>query len=471
MSISFTKKVNTEFLKAINDFNMLRRGEEHVSSLLIGYSGGADSSALLRLLKNYSDSRELNIKIYAVHVNHMIRGTEANSDCSFCEETARSLGVEFISKNIDVPNISVENGIGLEEAARNARYEIFSQISSEYSIPIIATAHNSSDNLETVLFNLTRGTGINGLCGIPPVRGNIIRPLIYCSKSDIMGFCEENRIPFVTDSTNSDSTYSRNYIRNVIVPHMRRLNTDAEDAVSRMCSALRKDKTLLDGIALNYSLPEKAETLADIDIAILGRVLQNAYKNAGGVEPLDYKRITEIAGLITSTADTKVSLHGKIDFVIKNGVAFFEKHKIYTSIRYKYALKPGVNPIPEDESVIFLTEGTEPSDDEKNIIKSLKNIYKLSIHNIFYFDRIKNEIFARSREDGDKIRHRNMTKSIKKLLQSSSLSIEERRTVPFIADEDGIIAVPRIAISDRATVKVYNQALNLWYFKGKKDIK
>ena len=471
MSISFTKKVNTEFLKAINDFRMLERDGRSVKSVLIGYSGGADSSALLMLLRDYSDANQLGLKIFAVHVNHMIRGEEADSDSAFCERIAKAAGVEFISKKINVPEIAQETGVGLEEAARNVRYDLFSRLADELDIDVIATAHNSSDNLETVLFNLTRGTGINGLCGIPPIRKNIIRPLIYCSKSDILGYCEENGIEYVTDSTNSDTAYTRNYIRNVIVPEIRHLNEDVESAVIRMCSLLRKDKALLEDMAAANALPQNVEVLKETDDALLGRILQNSYKSAGGREPLDYERTIEIENLIKVGAETKVSLHGKIDFIIEKGKAFFEKHKTAQTVQFRYKLKPGINDITEDDSVIFLSENSEPNDDEKNIIKLLKNVYKLSIHNILYFDKITNEVFARSRAEGDKIKAGKMTKSIKKLLQSSEIPKDERQTLPFICDNEGIILIPRICRADRVSDKLNKQALNIWYFKGKKDIK
>ena len=241
--------------------------------------------------------------------------------------------------------------------------------------------------------------------------------------------------------------------------------------MSRMCSLLRKDKALLEDMAAANALPQNVEVLKETDDALLGRILQNSYKSAGGREPLDYERTIEIENLIKVGAETKVSLHGKIDFIIEKGKAFFEKHRTAQTVQYRYKLKPGINDITEDDSVIFLSENSEPNDDEKNIIKSLKNVYKLSIHNILYFDKITNEVFARSRVEGDKIKAGKMTKSIKKLLQSSEIPKDERQTLPFICDNEGIILIPRICRADRVSDKLNKQALNIWYFKGKKDIK
>ena len=164
--------------------------------ILVGFSGGADSSALLLMLKAYSE--QSGAKIYAAHVNHGIRGKEADRDETFCKEFAKSLDIEFFSIKLNVPAIAKKSGESIESAARRVRYEFFNKIMLESSIPILATAHNADDNLETVIFNLTRGAGLSGLCGIPDSRptenGIVIRPILTMEKRDIVAFCEKHRV-------------------------------------------------------------------------------------------------------------------------------------------------------------------------------------------------------------------------------------------------------------------------------------
>ena len=169
MPTDFERKVAS----TIADFNMLANCER----LVIGLSGGADSVSLLHFIDSFVKKNKLNIQIIPVHVNHGLRGKEAERDEKFAENFCKQLGLNLAIKHIDAKKIALENKISIEEAGRMMRYKIF----DEYAVNSnskIAVAHTLSDSCETLIFNLTRGTGIRGLCGIPPVRGKIIRPLI-----------------------------------------------------------------------------------------------------------------------------------------------------------------------------------------------------------------------------------------------------------------------------------------------------
>ena len=182
------------------------------SSILVGFSGGADSSALLDMLCSYA--QKSGAKIYAAHINHGIRGAEALRDEEFCRKRAQSYNIPLFVLSADVPSLAKSSGQSIELCARNIRYDFFAKIMSENSIPLLATAHNANDNLETVLFNLTRGSGLRGLCGIPDKRecrgGMLIRPILHMSREDILKYCRENGLDYVTDSTNTDTDYTRN---------------------------------------------------------------------------------------------------------------------------------------------------------------------------------------------------------------------------------------------------------------------
>ena len=166
---------------------------------------------LLEILSKLKD--EYGIILKAVHLNHNIRGQEALRDQRVVEEFCQKLGIECLSYSVDIPALAKEMGIGEEECGRIKRYECFNDAGCD----AVATAHTLSDSIETMMFNLIRGTGLKGLCGIPAKRDNIIRPLIECTRSEIESYCKDNKIDYVTDSTNLTDDYTRNYIRHNIV--------------------------------------------------------------------------------------------------------------------------------------------------------------------------------------------------------------------------------------------------------------
>ena len=198
------ESVSVAIERAISEHNMLEKIKQGV---LVGLSGGADSVMLLIYLVELK-KRIGDFPILAVHINHMIRGEEADRDELFSKKLSKKLGVQFISFKINVPEIAREESISLEEAARNARYLEFQKIiNSRNDISYIALAHNATDNMETVLFNVLRGSGSRGAAGIPPVRENIVRPLILVSKKDIVWMLDDAGIEYMTDSTNLLNDY------------------------------------------------------------------------------------------------------------------------------------------------------------------------------------------------------------------------------------------------------------------------
>lgn len=196
-----------KFQQALSDFDMLAGRR----SVLVGFSGGADSALLLTLL---SERREL--RVCAAHLNHGIRGEEAERDEEFCRRFCLGINIPFFSARIDIPRLAAERKAGIEETARRERYAFFRRICEEEGLDCIATAHNATDNAETVLLRLIRGSGTDGLCGIPPVRDNIIRPLLLCTKEEILSECGRRGIRYVHDSSNDNTEYRRNFIRHRI---------------------------------------------------------------------------------------------------------------------------------------------------------------------------------------------------------------------------------------------------------------
>ncbi|MDE7293582.1 MAG: tRNA lysidine(34) synthetase TilS, partial [Oscillospiraceae bacterium] len=192
---------------ALHGHNMLK-GHGHVVAAL---SGGADSVCLLLVLKKLRE--RLNFALSAVHINHNLRGEESDRDRDFCLRLCEREGIPIRVYSVNAAEYAEKKGYSTEEAARILRYDCFEKESERLSGALIATAHNMGDNTETVLFNLTRGTGVRGLGGIPYKRDNIIRPLLDVSREEIEKYLEAHGQDFVTDSTNLTDDYTRNRIR------------------------------------------------------------------------------------------------------------------------------------------------------------------------------------------------------------------------------------------------------------------
>ncbi|MFI3236512.1 MAG: tRNA lysidine(34) synthetase TilS [Lachnospiraceae bacterium] len=183
--------------------------------IIIALSGGADSIALLEIL--YRLQKEYELELVAVHVHHGIR-EEAYKDVALCEQACSKRDIPLYVEYRDIPSISMEQGISWEEAGRNERYQIFDMYMERLGFENIAIAHHMNDRAETMLFQLFRGSGLKGLTGIPSTRGPIIRPLIGVSRTEIENFLENEQIPYITDATNLEAKYTRNRIRNEMIP-------------------------------------------------------------------------------------------------------------------------------------------------------------------------------------------------------------------------------------------------------------
>lgn len=424
--------------RAIDDFSMLE-----TSSVLVGFSGGADSCALLDVLNNLCKTKS--IKLYALHVNHMIRGEEADRDELFCKSfcAERNIPLTIIKK--DIPLLAKQQKKGVEECARDFRYACFKEFCIKEGVERIATAHNANDNTETVIFNLARGSGLKGLCGIPPVRDNIIRPLIYCHKEEIVEYCRQKGIEYMKDSTNDCLDYTRNYIRSNIVPQLGNINKEAIGAISRSSVLLRKDLLALEEVAHSF-LDASDEVLKKQPDGIISRVLMHRYKNFG-YDPsvLEEKHISSLVELFKNgnTAD-RISLPQKSEAVKeREGIRFCRRQEKPRRVEENFKLHYGVNEISSlgcRVDILTLDEWKK----SKEFIEKNQNVYNLSINAEIFFDTIDrvSSMYCRARMDGDGYRFGGMTRSVKKLLWQKGVSAEDRINYPVICDEEGILFLP-----------------------------
>ena len=234
--------MTNKVIKTVKEHSMVSKGD----TVGVGLSGGADSVTLLHILVNNKEKLGIS-KIKGIHIHHGIRGDEADRDLNFSKNFCEKLGVEFVYYYADVPAEAKKTGESIEECARRIRYDLF----SKSGCTKIATAHNLNDNMETVIFNMTRGTSVSGLCGIPYVRDIYIRPLLDCTRNEIEEYLKENALEFVTDSTNLSDDYTRNKIRHLVIPELKSINTNVEDAFSRFSESVRDDVEFLENLALD----------------------------------------------------------------------------------------------------------------------------------------------------------------------------------------------------------------------------
>ena len=200
----------------INKYNLLQEGDK----VVLGLSGGPDSVCLLHMLYRIKD--KFNLKLGAIHINHMLRGEEADKDENYIIDLCEQMGIKHYVKRINIEYIAKETNVSLETAGRNERYKAFEEIKIKDKYNKIAVAHNANDQAETILMRIMRGTGLEGLTGIKPQReGGIIRPILCLNRQEIEDYCEYNGLNPRIDASNYDRHYSRNRVRLDILPYMR----------------------------------------------------------------------------------------------------------------------------------------------------------------------------------------------------------------------------------------------------------
>ena len=413
--------------------------------VLVGFSGGADSVLLLCFLHEYKRRSNKNFPILAVHVNHGIRGEEATRDEMFSLGFAAELGIEFHSVHADVPMLSKKMGLGIEETARNVRYSQFANlIQSRSDVSTIAVAHNATDNAESVIMNILRGSGLSGASGIKPVRENIIRPLIKIAKRDIVSLLENNEISYVTDSTNASVDYTRNYVRNEIFPLFERLTENPEASFSKLTDNLRGDLDYLNKCANEFICKNghrsiKASLLRSLHPSIFARVITTLSYEFCDEFP-EEKHINAIYSLLGSD-NFRYSLPGKCDFVCQRGICTFlnktNENKLHGQI---FSLTRGENKIYGTNLTVYIGEVEESS----------LNVYNFSIQAQLSSDIIDDGLFLRFKTDGDSYKYHGMTHKLKKVFNDRNIPANERELIPVVCDSNGILVVPGMSVRDGA---------------------
>lgn len=440
--------------------------------ILLALSGGADSRVLLHLLHEYS--KKHGAPLFAIHVNHMIRGDEAKRDSDFCRDLCNDYKVPLFVYEVDVPRLAKENKLGLEDQARKVRYSLFERVMQENNIPILATAHNATDNAETVLFNMSRGSGLAGICGIPHCRmlgnGVLVRPIIKIPKSEIVEFCRANSLEFVTDSTNTDTLYSRNRIRQNVIPELEKVNSSVLENISGLCERASKDNEFLTELAEKFlrehvisdndgsgsakiplvEFSKLKEPVATRVLMILGEQYTLSATNISDIMALAKKAVPHSE--IHLPENRCVSVESSL-------LVFSDRTTIEKSPDYRIELTRGTSQAPDRRFCVILEDEENIFDSEK--LNMFKNIYKKSTTITLDFDTIIGSVYCRPKQNGDTILCNGMHKKVKKLMCENKIPLAMREYLPIICDDNGILAIPLVAIRDGVRSKQKNNGLTI----------
>lgn len=409
-----TEIVKSKFQSALCEF-------EINGGVLIALSGGADSVCLLDLFAKAQASSAFPYKVAAAHLNHNLRGEESDRDELFCRRLCEEYSIELFVGSEDVNSLAKKIGKGVEEAARSARYRFLNETASNNGLSYIATAHNQGDLCETVILNLARGAGLDGMCSIPKRRNNIIRPILKVSKSEILSYVDENSLSYVTDSTNLSCDYSRNRIRHNVLPELEKLYEGYASNIERSVELLRRDAEYLtemagkafDEVVENGALlTKKAQNLHP---SILSRIVKMLY-NHYGFSDITEAHITSVCGAIKSNnKNFTLSLH-KCFAVCERGQMRFAK-ELCSSPTFCIPIKIGESvTLP---SGITLTLSREKADGAYPIKASA----------------LGGALTVCSRTNGDTVTVFGKTHKIKRMIADKKLSASEKADLFFLKND------------------------------------
>ena len=428
------RTLEQQAMDTVERCGMLAPGER----VIVALSGGADSMALLFFLNALRAPMVLTVE--AAHVNHQLRGADADADEQFVRETCAALEIPLHVRRVDVSAYAAAQGIGLEAAGREVRYDFFDSLGPDCKV---ATAHTLSDSVETVLGHLARGSGLRGLCGIPPVRGNVIRPLIDCTREQVEDYCRRLSIRYCSDQTNFSRTYTRNRIRLDLIPAFRQLNPAFEEAVHRFVSDARADEEYLTRLADRAMQGAErgngydVRALAQLEPPVRRRALYRILYRHGGVMP-EHKHLETADRLLQHGG--RASLYGGIDAVVAGGILRFYGRQA-EDLSFSFPLCPGRHPIPG--GAVEITQGAF-------IHKKFKN-EGLDIR--IDCAKINRQATVRTRQPGDAIQLPGRpSKSLKKLLNEAHIPLDERARRVVVSDACGPLWVEGFGPAERARV-------------------
>ena len=428
------------------DESILKKGHTYAVAL----SGGEDSMCLYSMALSLREKHD--IKVVAINVDHSIRGEESERDSDFVKNICKKDGIELFFKKVDVPKLAKEKGMSLEEAARILRYEVFYEAISSHFCDHVMTAHHLLDSIETILFKLFRGTSPSGLGGISKVSddGCIIRPLVDTPKEEIHSYVLERGIQYVQDSTNQDSSYSRNYIRNEIIPIISKKFPYFSSGLMRFVDILSKESDYLDMIAqgLVKENGDEIYIMKDLDEVLFERACVCALKRMGIKKDYEKKHMEILLSLVKDQSGTTIALPKGV-FAVSD----YDRITFYTK-----------KDVGEKESSIPFSSGCHNFNGRMLMLEPVsKRDYKPKRgKGILYadMDKFPSGSVIRYRQEGDEfVRFGGMKKKLKDYFIDIKVPARKRDQIPLICFGKRVLAIFGIEISN--DVKIDNQTTNM----------
>ena len=435
-----------EILNINKKYNLIESND----IIVVGFSGGPDSVFLVEMLKKLKNF--INFKIYLVHINHLLRGEDADSDENFSFEYAKKNNLEIFIKRIPVKEIAKEIGKTLEEVGREERYKFFSEIYEKVRATKIATAHNKDDQIETFLFRLIRGTSLQGLEGIKIKNNNVIRPISEIYKKDILEYLNKNEIQYKIDKTNFENEFTRNSIRLDLIPFIEeRYNIKFKDKIFSLIKEIRENNQ---NNSLNLSdytdsenriILEKTKFLSNFD----KKNLLSLFLNKKNIE-VNRNKIDEISSLIKSNGTKKIDLD--------------KSYRIVKDYTYLYIEDKKENCVINNNVIQVKIPSEQIFDNFKITVSTVENLDIPKQKNQYLLDAIYNDIIeVRYRKEGDRIflgeKH---SKKIKEIFIDQKIPKDIRDRLPIFLYNDTIFwiynvkksYIPKINKNESKLIKV-----------------
>lgn len=428
---------------------------EKNDKILIALSGGPDSICLLDIMIKLKD--EYDLTLYAAHLNHRIRGIDAQEDSLFCQKICKKNNVTFFVKNIDIPELAVQQSRGVEEVARDVRYDMFFDIKNKLGINKIAVAHNLDDQAETMLMKMFRGSGIQGLRGIDYKRKDgIIRPLLDIYKSQINEYCDVNNLNPRIDKTNFESDYSRNKVRLDLIPYIENNYCEnIKQILSRTANVIRDDYNYIEEVSKeHYELLVKNKSddeiildlplLKNTDTAIQKRVIRLAILDImGNLNNIENVHIVDSLSLLEKSDGKIINLPKNLKAYIKNeDYVITTKNQENEEITYEYKIEINGKTVVNE---IGLTVTTSVLPAKDSLALPVSKYIK-----VFDYDKIVGSLYVRSRKIGDKLSPIGLTgtKKIKDILINKKIPADTKYMFPIISDDEQILWLLGYRISE-----------------------
>jgi len=414
--------------------------------LLCALSGGADSVCMTDWLWRQNGAR-----VYAAHFNHLLRGAESDADEAFVKDFCAKRNIRLFCGAKPVGELSKARGTGIEETARAERYAFLEETAGRLFLETgkkvwILTAHTASDQAETVLFRLVRGSGMTGLSGIPYQRGKILRPLLAFTREEVEAYCQNQQLSYRVDATNRDVRFARNMIRHEVLPKLSKLSPKAAEHLAQSAEILQSEDAFLESLA--DGAYEKARVCGGLSTKLLlenptvlqRRMLVRFLKEAG--LSVDRKRVRLLEEMVL-----KIYAVQTISGILlrhQKGVLSAEKQSVPTLFE-PVLLKDGetvYDPQGKAHKIQIL---------DTTALDTIHNFYKKSFYPAFDCAKIKGVPVMRIRRSGDKIRllERGCTKSIKKLFSEAAVPPDRREKLFVLADDKGVFYAESFGMDER----------------------